>query len=337
MEVYQRIVERVRGALWAHHRRLMPERQFHRILAYVYNNKYEYQIRFDRMDVVGHAFDRKVEVVTTPSGYLKRVRVHPCVENLTLYQQKQLVLAAYGEACREGYKLLAEAETQVYRQFLLDLKPIVMGIRDNPEFFTVPDTTMRSRETIGGTQRMGAGSSSNDGMQPYNNKLERKVHSPHDSSCSSLDALPFSSSFATVASATADASFRHRTISSAKARLPADEVRARNLLQSRWVEKNPRWTRSLVGKEFLSRYGPQYRLPGSPGAKRKNGDVLPLDVPVPYKAMDEQRLQRRNWMAFLDNKHVAETMWTRAKIADREKDLRYRQELGQAWHRPVLD
>lgn len=343
--MYRRIVERVRGALWAHHRRLMPERQFHRILAYVYNNKYEYQIRFDRMEVVGHAFDGKVEVVTTPSGYLKRVRIHPCVEDLTPYQQKQLVLAAYGEAFNKGYKLLAEAETQVYRQFLLDIKPIVMGIRDNPEFFTVPDSAMmlQSRETIGATQRMEErDSGSIEGVEQgssllYRRALEKRSDSSQDGSSSSASPLSFTSSFATAASATASSSFRHRTISATKARLPADEVRARNTLQSRWVEKNPRWTRSLIGKEFLSRYALQYRPRGSPGAKNKKetGDVLPLEIPVPYKGMDEQRLQRRNWMAFLDNKHVAETLWTRAKVADREKHLRYRQELGQAWHRPV--
>lgn len=346
MEIYRRIVERVRGALWAHHRRLMPERQFHRILAYVYNNKYEFQIRFDRMEVVGHAFEGKVEVVTTPSGHLKRVRIHPCVEDLTPYQQQQLVLAAYGEACDKGHRLLAEAETQVYRQFLLDLKPIVLGIRDNPEFFTVPDSTMmRSRETIGGVQRVGEGSSGGGiicGIEPLSHasKGARSSDTPRDRASSSFSVSPFSSPFATAASATASPSFRHRTISAAKARLPADEVRARNVLQSRWIEKNTRWTRSLVGKEFLSRYAPQYRPRGAPGAKRGkegngSGDILPLDLPVPYIAMDEKRLQRRNWVAFLDNKHVAETLWTRTKIGDREKNIRQRQEMGQAWHHPI--
>ena len=139
MEVYRRITERVRGALWAHHRRLMPERQFHRILAYVYNNKYEYQIRFDRMSVVGHAWGGRVEVQTTPAGFLKRVRVNPAVDDLTPAQQHKLVMAAYAEACRKGRALMEEAELKVYKQFLKDLKPIILGIRDNPEFYTVPE------------------------------------------------------------------------------------------------------------------------------------------------------------------------------------------------------
>lgn len=293
MEVYRRITERVRGALWAHHRRLMPERQFHRILAYVYNNKYEYQLRFDRMEVVGHEYDGRVEVVTTPSGYLKRVRVHPTVEDLPPHHQKQLILSAYAKACKEGHSLMAQAETQVYRQFLKDLKPIVMGIRDNPEFYTVAEG---SQETVGATMMAGGSSSSGS------------------SGNESVAAGP------------------HRTIPMAKAVQPSDEVRRRYQQEKAFMEKNPRWRRTLRGKEFLSKHAPESRPRGAPGAKTK---VLPLDLPAPYMSMDEVRLQKKNWVAYLDNKHVAESLWTRSQIADREKDLRRRQETGQAWHRPV--
>lgn len=292
MEVYRRITERVRGALWAHHRRLMPERQFHRILAYVYNNKYEYQLRFDRMEVVGHEYEGRVEVVATPSGYLKRVRVHPSVEDLTPHQQKQLILSAYAKACKEGHDLMAQAETQVYRQFLKDLKPIVMGIRDNPEFYTVAE---ESHETVGATMLGPNGPSGT-------------------ASSSTAGHLP------------------HRTIPMAKAVQPSDEVRRRHQSERAFMEKNPRWRRTLRGKEFLSKYSPESRPPGAPGAKTK---ALPLDLPAPYMSMDEARLLRRNWVAYLDNKHVAENLWTRSQIADRDKELRRLQETGQAWHRPV--
>lgn len=283
MEVYRRITEKVRGALWAHHRRLMPERQFHRILAYVYNNKYEYQLRFDKMEVVGTEWNGKVEVVITPSGYLKRVRVHPSVEDLPSYRQKQLLLSAYAKAYHEGHKLLAEAETQVYRQFLLDLKPIVMGIRDNPEFFTMPEDAI---ETVGGVLARGGSS---------------KV-------------------------------VKHRTIPAAKAMEPADEVQLRHQAEKLWVEASPRWAHSLRGKDYLSRYAVEARPKGAPGPKTRQ---LPLTLRAPYSHMDEDRLRRRNWMAYLDNKHVAETLWTRSRIGGREKTLRKKQERGEAWHRPM--
>ncbi|KPI87770.1 hypothetical protein ABL78_3128 [Leptomonas seymouri] len=286
MEVYRRITERVRGALWAHHRRLMPERQFHRILAYVYNNKYEYQIRFDRMSVVGSAWEGRVEVVTTPAGFLKRVRVNPSVEDLTPAQQHKLVMAAYSDACRKGRALMEQAELRVYKQFLKDLKPIILGIRDNPEFYTVQENSL---ETVGGVLRR--------------------------TSCG------------------ADAA-THRTIPIVKAHQPRDEVRKRHVWEEQWLSsmQGQRWAKTLKGKEYFSKHGPQYRPRGAPGAKKR---ALPFELLAPYTPMDESRLLKKNWMAYMDNKHVAEALWTRAKVADREKKLRQLQERGQAWHRPI--
>lgn len=300
MEVYRRITERVRGALWAHHRRLMPERQFHRILAYVYNNKYEYQIRFDRMSVVGRAWGGRVEVMTTPAGFLKRVRVNPAVEDLAPEQQQRLVLAAYADACKQGQALMEQAELRVYKQFLKDLKPIILGIRDNPEFYTVPEDAM---ESIGGVLRRTNGSAG-------------ESHSSHNAA-------------AATAAATA-----HRTIPMAKAHQPVDEVRRRHAWEDQWLasQQGQRWARSLRGKEYFAKHGPQYRPRGAPGAKTR---TLPFELLAPYSPMDEGRLLKKNWMAYMDNKHVAESLWTRAKVADREKQLRQLQERGQAWHRPI--
>jgi len=137
MEVYERILRKVRGAMWAHHRRLMPERQFQRILGYVYSHKYEYQIRLDSMTCVGTELGGKVEVTTTPSGYVKRVRINPDVEDYSFAQKRTLLLGAYAAACRQGQTIMADAELRIYEQFLRDLKPVVLGIRDNPEFYTV--------------------------------------------------------------------------------------------------------------------------------------------------------------------------------------------------------
>ncbi|AYU78781.1 hypothetical protein LdCL_220013800 [Leishmania donovani] len=294
MEVYRRIAERVRGALWAHHRRLMPERQFHRILAYVYNNKYEYQIRFDRMSVVGRAWAGRVEVMTTPGGFLKRVRVHPAVEDLSPAQQHKLVLAAYADACQQGRALMEQAELKVYKQFLKDLKPIIFGIRDNPEFYTVPEDSM---ETIGGVLRRDQ---------------------------ASLDGGAAANGAGAV----------HRTIPMARAHQPVDEVRRRHAWEDQWLasKQGQRWAHSLRGKEYFTRHGPQYRPRGAPGAKTR---TLPFELLAPYTSMDEGRLLRKNWVAYMDSKHVAESLWTRAKVADREKQLRQLQERGQAWHRPI--
>lgn len=285
MEVYRRITERVRGSLWAHHRRLMPERQFHRILAYVYNNKYEHQIRFDQMEVVGTEWGGKIEVVTTPAGFLKRVRVNPEVEDLTEHQRTQLILSAHSKACAEGRALMEQAELNIYKQFLQDLKPIVMGIRDNPEFFTVsPDSV----ESMGAT-------------------LSEQREQPE---------------------------LVHRTIPAARSHQPTDEVRARHRWEQQWLQtaQGQDWSRSLRGKEYFAKHGPQYRPRGAPGAKTR---AMPFELLAPYTPMDEGRLLKKNWMAYMDNKHVAETLWTRANIADREKKLRQLQEKGQAWHRPV--
>lgn len=283
MEVYRRIVERVRGALWAHHRRLMPERQFHRILAYVYHNKYEYQIRLDQMQMVGREYDGRVEVVTTPSGHLLTVRTHPCVQQLTSHQQHQLIMSAYAKACEEGRRLMSEAELRVYKQFLKDLKPLVMGIRDNPEFFTVAGSAM---ETSGGVLK------GEEAGKPQ------------------------------------------RTIPAAKARTPAQAAQERRRWERSWQESRlgAMWARTLKGKEYLSRFSPEHRPRGAPGAKTS---AIPLDVNAAYTRMDEERLRQRNWVAFLDNKHVAEALWTKTRVADREKQLQRRREVGEAWHRPV--
>jgi len=290
MEVYRRIAERVRGALWAHHRRLMPERQFHRILAYVYNNKYEFQIRFDQMEVVGHAWGDRVEVVTTPAGFMKRVRVNPAVEDLSPSQQEKLIMSAYSAACRQGLTVMMEAEQVIYRQFLRDLKPIILGIRDNPEFYTVPEASV---ESVKGTLR--------------------RTHA----SCDDADAL-----------------VTHRTIPAAKAYRPSDEARRRVEWEEQWVgsAQGLRWAHTLRGKEYFAKHGPQYRPPGAPGRKRH---TPPMELLAPYTPMDEDRLLRRNWVAYMDNKHVAESLWTKSKIADREKNLSQLRRSGQAWHYPI--
>lgn len=283
MEVYRRITERVRGSLWAHHRRLMPERQFHRILAYVYNNKYEYQIRFDKMEVVGREWDGKVEVVTSPSGFLKRVRVNPCVEDLPADSKRALILSAYGKAVSQGRKLMEEAEMRVYKQFLKDLKPIVQGIRDNPEFFTVPEGAV---ETVGGVLKT-------------------------DPSVKVTRTIPFEKAFQ-----------------------PAHEHDRRQRLVSEWMssDRGRQWARTIVGKRFAQQHLPATTPRGAPGPKTS---AKPMELIAPYTPMDEGRLLKKNWMAFMDNKHVAETMWTRAKVADREKMLRMLQQKGEAWHRPI--
>jgi hypothetical protein len=285
MEVYRRITERVRGALWAHHRRLMSERQFNRILAFVYNNKYEYQIRFDKMSVVGSEWGGRVEVLTTPGGFVKRVRVSPDFQDLPQAQRKQLLLSAYGRACAEGRKLMETAELQVYKQFLKDLKPVVLGIRDNPEFYTVADDTVES--------------------------LHGTLSSPSGGPDKTQRTIPFR-----------------------RAHQPSHAVAQRQQQLQQWLSRDEgkAWLLTAKGKEFAALYMPETRKPGQPGAKKS---VKPLELLAPYTPMDEARLQQRNWMAFLENKHVAENMWTRAKIGDREKLQRRLQETGQAWHRPI--
>lgn len=283
MEVYTRIVNRIRGAMWAHHRRLMPERQAQRILGYVYSNKYEYQIRFDQMTCVGTELDGKVEVAATPAGHIKRVRIHPSVEDLSATEKENLLFSAYMKAAQQGMKLMEDAETRVYKQFLADIKPIVLGIRDNPEFFTVAEDSV---ELPGGT-----------------------LASPSQPS-------------------------PQRTIPYERAFGPSHEWRHRAELQRKWLagDQGRRWAKSLQGKEYMRYFMPSSRPRGAPGPKKA---VQPFELPVAYTPMDEARLLRRNWQSYLDNKHVAETLWTRARIADREKTLRLLQKSGQAWHSPL--
>lgn len=283
MEVYQRITERVRGALWAHHRKLMSERQFKRILSYVYNNKYEFQIRLDKMTVVGREWDGKVEVATTPSGHIRRVRVNPAFQDLPVQQQQALLLSAYSDATKQGRDIMQQCEMKVYNQFLQDLKPIVLGIRDNPEFYTVPESAV---ETFGGVLRSSEGGS------------EKVV----------------------------------RTIPFEKANDPQQVHNAEMEALRRSMDR-PEWQR-LANTKRISKTLPENRPRGAPGPKKS---VAPFSLKVPYMSMDEARLQRRNWMAYLDNKHVAETMWNRVKVGDREKNLRQMRQYGQAWHSPISE
>ena len=292
MEVYHRITERVRGAMWAHHRKLMSERQFKRILSYVYNNKYEFQIRLDQMTVVGREWGGKVEVATTPAGHIKRVRVNPSFQDLPVEQQQALLLSAYSSATKQGRDIMQQCETKVYNQFLQDLKPIVMGIRDNPEFYTVPEDSI---ETVGGVLR-----------------------GPSSSGASSSNGA---SSSAPV-----------RTIPFARAIEPS-HIHAATANSLRYMQNSPDWGRTAATKRIAATI-PENRPRGAPGPKKT---VAPMQMQVPYASFDEARLQKKNWMAYLDNKHVAETMWTRTKIGDREKQLRRMRQYGQAWHSPIND
>jgi DNA-binding protein YbaB len=284
MEVYTRITERLRGAMWAHHRRLLPERQIQRILAFVYNNKYEYQIKFDTMTCVGQEWGGKVEVHTTPAGHIKRVRVNPEFDHLTGHDQRQLLLSAYAQATKEGKEAMQLAEDKVYAQFLRDIKPLALGIRDNPEFYTVGEAT---EELPGGTVR------------------------------AKDDSLP------------------SRTIPFDKAYQPAHVWAEKNRYLSHFMG-TPEYKRlkgSFKGKETLKMMHPFKDKPlGAPGVRR---DTKPLEVLAPYTAMEEKELKQRNWQAFLDNKHVAETSWTRTRIGDRAKAQRVLEKTGQAWHTKI--
>ena len=283
MEVYKRIVDRVRGAMWAHHRRLLPERQAQRILGYVYSNKYEYQLRFDRMTVVGTELDGKVEVATTPAGHVKRVRVNPEFEDLPRADQERLILAAYASAARQGRELMQRAETLIYGQFLRDIKPLVLGVRDNPEFFTVAPDTVELRDGV---------------------------------------------------LASAGAREVHRTIPYDRAYGPSHEADYREAIMARFIASDDgrRFLNRLRGKEYARYHLPSRRPPGAPGAKRA---PKRLEIAVPYTPMDERALVRRNWQAYLDNRNVAEQLWTRTRLADRMKLVRGLQKDGKAWHAPV--
>jgi hypothetical protein len=285
MDVYKRIVDRVRGAMWAHHRRLLPERQAQRILGYVYSNKHEYQVRFDRMTVVGTQLDGRVEVATTPAGHIRRVRVHPEFEDLPRADQERLVMAAYVDAMRQGRELLQQAELRVYAQFMRDIKPLVLGVRDTPDFYTVAP----------------------DAVELANGVL----------------ASPSSANV-------------HRTIPYDRAYGPSHEQRHRDDTMRRYLatDDGARYLRRLRGKEYARYFMPERRPPGAPGAKKR---AKRLEVPVAYTPMDERALLRRNWQAYLDNRNVAEQLWTRTRLGDRMKQLRHLQKVGRAWHAPVAD
>lgn len=280
MEVYNRICERVRGALWAHHRKLMPERQFYRTLAFVYNNKYEYQIRFDQMICVGVELGGKLEVITTPSGHIKKIRAHPEFEDLSLEARKKLLISAYGKAAHQGRIAMEQAEQKIYAQFLRDLKPIIFGIRDNPEFFIVPEEGMETRNGV------------------------------------------------VKVSPTLDV---HRTIPYEKAASPVKEWEQWKQWESEYLSSpmGKIWSRTLLGKQYLERYvyAPPKGAPGGPPSSK------PLEILAPYTQMDEVPLLNRNWQAFLDNKHVAESLWTKSRRGTHLKHYRAQQRAGQQWHR----
>lgn len=291
METYKRIVDRVRGAMWAHHRRLLPERQAQRILGYVYNNKYEYQIRFDRMTLVGTELDGKVEVAINPSGYIKKVRVNPEFEDLPRADQERLILSAYSNAMRQGRELMQKAEEKIYGQFLRDIKPLVMGIRDNPEFYTVDPNSIEMKD---GT--LSSASSNN------NNTQQQTVHRT----------IPYDRNYG-----------------------PSDEIRNRENSMNRFLTspEGKRFLNKLRGKEYARYHMPERKPAGAPGAKKK---PKTLEIPVPYTPFDEKALLRRNWMAYLDNRNVAERMWTRVRLGDRIKQTRELQKTGKAWHAPIV-
>eukprot|EP00754_Rhynchopus_humris_P045892 Rhum_TRINITY_DN5378_c0_g1::Rhum_TRINITY_DN5378_c0_g1_i1::g.17253::m.17253 len=148
MQYYERVLMRVNGALAAHFNKVMPDETKEQMLGFVYSMKYEYQQRFDDMQVVGREADGKVEAILTPTGFVKKVRLHPSVASLPESQRFTLITSAVAEAKAKGRKLMAEAEMQVYGHFLRDLKPWLHGIRDNPEFFTIPEDAVETPEGI---------------------------------------------------------------------------------------------------------------------------------------------------------------------------------------------
>lgn len=293
MEVYKRVVDRVRGAMWAHHRRLLPERQAQRILGYVYNNKYEYQIRFDRMTLVGTELDGKVEVATNPAGFIKKVRVNPEFEDLPRADQERLIISAYSNAMKQGRDLMQQAEEKIYGQFLRDIKPLVMGIRDNPEFYTVAPDSVELRDGI---------LKSSSSSQNNNNNNSNEIHRT----------IPYDRNFS-----------------------PSDEIRQRERNMDRYLTsaEGKKFLSKLRGKEYAKFHLPERRPAGAPGAKKR---AKKLEIPVPYQPFDEKALLRRNWQAYLDNRNVAEKIWTRVRLGDRIKQTRLLQKSGQAWHSPIV-
>jgi hypothetical protein len=235
------------------------------------------------MTCVGTELGGKVEVATTPGGHIKRVRVHPDFEDMPAADRERVIMSAYVKAARQGRTVMQAAEERVYAQFLRDIKPLVLGIRDNPEFYTVsPDAV----ELPGGVL------------------------------------------------ATPDAKDVHRTIPYRKARGPAQVAAARQAADDEFLQSRDGrgWLLTAQGKRYAARHMPELRPAGAPGAKKR---VTPFELPVPYTPMDERALLRRNWMAYLDNKHVAESLWTRVRMGDRMKEQRQLQKTGHAWHAPV--
>ena len=265
----------------------MPERQFQRILAFVYNNKYQYQIRLDEMQCVGTALAGKGEVITTPSGHVKKVRVNPEVTDMHPADRNRVILSAYSSAKAQGFKVQQEAEDRIYRQFLRDIKPIVLGIRDNPEFYTVDENAV---ELPGGVV----------------------IHPT------------------TVGTAPV-----YRTIPYFKATSPRQEIARRTAAEQAFfaTKSGKQYLLTLRGKTFQRYCMPEKLRPrGAPGRKQA---VTPLEIMVPYTAMDEKRLQQKNWQAYLDNKHVAETTWTKIRLGDRYKLENALRRTGAAWHAPI--
>eukprot|EP01064_Diplonema_japonicum_P000249 TRINITY_DN10186_c0_g1_i1.p1 TRINITY_DN10186_c0_g1~~TRINITY_DN10186_c0_g1_i1.p1 ORF type:complete len:424 (+),score=77.66 TRINITY_DN10186_c0_g1_i1:74-1345(+) len=148
MQYYERVLMRVNGALAAHFGRSLPEEVKQKSLGFVYSMKYEYQLRFDEMEVVGKEYRGKVEVIMTPTGFVKKVRMAPEAAALPDDQKEMLVLSAVGKGKKKGKKLMNEAEMQVYGHFLRDIRPWVLGIRDNPEFFTLPEDAVETQAGI---------------------------------------------------------------------------------------------------------------------------------------------------------------------------------------------
>eukprot|EP00755_Sulcionema_specki_P029006 Sspe_Gene.91184::Locus_62652_Transcript_2_2_Confidence_0.667_Length_1408::g.91184::m.91184 len=148
MQFYERVLQRVNGALAAHFGKSLPEAHKDRILGFVYSMKYEYQLQFDQMEVVGNAANGKVEAILTPTGFVKKVRMNPAIARLPKEQQSLLVMSAVGSAKKKGRALMEKAEMQIYGHFLRDIKPWVLGLRDNPEFFTIPEDAVETPEGI---------------------------------------------------------------------------------------------------------------------------------------------------------------------------------------------
>ena len=114
MQFYERVLMRVNGALAAHFSKVLPETHKQQMLGFVYSMKYEYQQRFDNMEVVGRELDGKVEAVLTPTGHIKRIRINPLLVNMPEHHRQQLITSAVAKAKRKGKVLMQQAEQQVF-------------------------------------------------------------------------------------------------------------------------------------------------------------------------------------------------------------------------------